>query len=291
MKRLVASLVTLVVVAACGAVSTPGGGDGNLTISQLKFKVLDQVGPVAYCDPDFYPIARDGGEQASALAMYDKIRADSEVYSAILEHERLPSGDLSDAQKLTLYRAYKKLHALLLTSSAGGYSFHYTALANGYFDVTGTVSNAGTVSVASRNPGHAPMCPICLAASTLIETPSGPVAVTKVEVGMVVWTLGADGGKVAVRVLAVGSTPVPPTHLMVHLRLADGRELWASPGHRTADGRQLGTLAIGDSVDGSRVIFWALEPYAGGSTYDLLPAGPTGTYWANGILLSSTLSQ
>ncbi len=289
MKRLVASLVTLVVVAACGAVSTPAGGGGNLTVSQLKFKVLDQVGPVAYCDPDFYPIARDGGEQASALAMYDKIRADAEIYSAILVHEHLPSGDLTDAQKLTLYRAYKKLHALTLTSSGAGYSFHYTAMANGYVDVAGTVSSDGTVSVASSNPGHAPMCPICLAASTLIGTPSGPVTVTKVEVGMLVWTLAADGSMVAVPVLAIGSTPVPPTHLMVHLGLADGRELWASPGHRTADGRQLGTLAVGDAVDGSRVIFWTLEPYAGGSTYDLLPAGPTGTYWANGIRLASTL--
>src|SRR6266581_7641363 len=114
MKRLVASLVTLVAVAACGAVSTPGGGGGSLTVSQLKFKVLDQVGPVAYCDPDFYPIARDGGEQTSAVAMFDKIQADAEVYGAILEHEHLPSGDLTDAQKLTLYRAYKTLHALTL---------------------------------------------------------------------------------------------------------------------------------------------------------------------------------
>jgi len=32
-----------------------------------------------------------------------------------------------------------------------------------------------------------------------------------------------------------------------------------------------------------------LVPYAGSATYDLLPAGPTTTYWANGILLASTL--
>jgi len=29
--------------------------------------------------------------------------------------------------------------------------------------------------------------------------------------------------------------------------------------------------------------------YAGEKTYDLLPAGDTGVYWANGILLGSTL--
>jgi hypothetical protein len=31
-------------------------------------------------------------------------------------------------------------------------------------------------------------------------------------------------------------------------------------------------------------------PYDGTRTYDLLPAGATGTYWANGVLLSSTLA-
>jgi hypothetical protein len=78
---------------------------------------------------------------------------------------------------------------------------------------------------------------------------------------------------------------------MVHLVLADGRELLASPGHKTADGRALGFLAAGDALDGSTIKLWELVPYAGDRTYDLLPAGPTGTYWANGVLLSSTLSQ
>jgi hypothetical protein len=30
-------------------------------------------------------------------------------------------------------------------------------------------------------------------------------------------------------------------------------------------------------------------PYDGGQTFDLLPAGGTGIYWANGIELGSTL--
>jgi hypothetical protein len=33
-----------------------------------------------------------------------------------------------------------------------------------------------------------------------------------------------------------------------------------------------------------------LIPYTNGSTYDLLPSGPTGTYFADGILLRSTLA-
>jgi len=145
------------------------------------------------------------------------------------------------------------------------------------------------VTSVSTTPGSRPNCPICLAATTMISTPDGPRVVTSLWSGMIVWTQAADGSRVAVPVLDFGSTRVPPDHMMVHLRLADGRDLWASPGHRTADGRQLGTLASGDPLDGSRVVLWELVHYSGDRTYDLLPAGPTGTYWANGILLSSTL--
>ena len=77
---------------------------------------------------------------------------------------------------------------------------------------------------------------------------------------------------------------------MVHLVLADGRELLVSPGHPAADGRRAGDLKVGDSLDGSTVARWELVPYAGDRTYDLLPGGPTGHYWANGILLASTLA-
>jgi hypothetical protein len=116
------------------------------------------------------------------------------------------------------------------------------------------------------------------------------VRVTDIEPGMVVWTATADGALIAARVLEVGSMQAPAGHRMVHVVLADGRELLASPGHRTADGRSLGWLAAGDALDGSTITRWELVPYAGDRTYDLLPAGPTGRYWANGILLSSTLN-
>ena len=192
-------------------------------------------------------------------------------------------------------RAWKLLRALTLTSGQGSdYSFSYrvqsTSGSASYLMVTGTVRVDGVVTVISRTPTTAPNCPICLAAATLISTPNGDVRVTDVEPGMLVWTAGVDGTKIAAPVLEVGSVQVSATHRMVHLALADGRELFASPGHRTADGRQLGSLAAWDPLDGSTISRWDLVPYAGDRTYDLLPAGATGTYWANGILLSSTLT-
>jgi hypothetical protein len=287
-----ASLAVLVTI-ACGAVS-PSPAGKSLTLAELKFKVLDAVGAPVYCDPDYYPIARQGGEQANAVGSYAAIRAQADLYTAITAHEHLPSsGDLSDAQKLIVYRAYKLLRALSLAQNGNEYAFEFRARLQGQTSiqlVKGTVRIDGVVTVASTTPSGQPSCPICLAASTLIATPSGEVRVIDVKPGMLVWTESADGTRVAAPVLEVGNTLVPAGHLMVRLKLADGRELLASPGHRTADGRPLGALAIGDRLDGSIVTLWAEVPYSGDRTYDLLPAGPTGTYWANGILLASTLS-
>jgi hypothetical protein len=290
MRRTLAFLVVLVGF-ACGSVAGPAPAGTPMTVDQLKFQVLDRGGAPVYCDPDFYPIARLGGEEANAIADYAQIQADPELYAAILVHEHLPAGDLTDAQKLTVYRAYKLLRALTLTQSGDQYTFQYRATMSGSIQlVSGTVSVDGVVAITSQAPSGPPPCPICLAAATLIATPNGAVRVTDVKAGMVVWTESPDGRRVAAPVVEIGNTLVPAGHLMVHLVLADGRELLASPGHRAADGRPVGALAVGDQLDGSTVMKWELLPYSGDRTYDLLPAGPTATYWANGILLSSTLA-
>ena len=286
------ALLGATLLVACGAATSTSLGT-QMNVPQLKFRVMDEVGTPVYCDPDFYPLARDGGEQANALTEYSKILAQADLYAAIVAHQKLPSGDLTDAQKLTVYRAYKLLNALVLTQNGNDYAFEFRAQPKGGSTiqmVKGSVRVDGVVTVTSRTDSGRPPCPICLAASTLIATPSGAVRVVDIRAGMLVWTADRSGRRFAVAVLEVGNTQVPAGHLMVHLVLADGRELLASPGHKTADGRALGSLAAGDALDGSTIKVWELVPYAGERTYDLLPAGPTGTYWANGVLLSSTLS-
>ena len=282
MRRI--ALAALLLVVACGA--NPAENLG-MSIPELKFAVIDSVGRPVYCDPDFYPLGRP--EEPNAIKLYPQIRADESLYEAIVRHEHLPLGELDDAQKLTLYRAYKLLNAIQLTPSNADYTFEITVHPDRYELVDGVVRPDGTVTVTQRSPAGPPMCPICLAASTLIATPTGDVPVTAITVGMLVWSVGADGARVAAPVLSIGSTPVPAGHRMVHLVLADGRELLASPGHRVADGRPLGELRMGDALDGSMIKEWELVPYSGDRTYDLLPAGPTGEYWADGILLRSTL--
>ena len=288
------AVFALLATFACGSAAGIVVGS-PLSVSRLKFKVLDAVGAPIYCDPDFYPVARSDGEKTNALGKYPEIKADAELYSAIAAHENLPSGELTDDQKLTLYRAWKLLGALALTQTGSEYSFSYRVLSKGgaasYLMVTGTVRVDGVVTVSSRTPTGAPPCPICLAVTTLIATPQGDVRVTDIKPGTVVWTAAADGSRIAAPVLEVGSMQAPAGHRMVHVILADGRELLASPAHQSADRRALGSLTAGDELDGSKVVLWELVPYVGDRTYDLLPAGPTGSYWANEVRLSSTLTR
>jgi hypothetical protein len=289
--------ILVLALAACGSAApapspTPAGSP--LPLAQLKFAVMDAAGKPAFCDPDFYPIARAGGEEGNAIANYPAIKADAEVYAAIVAHEHLPSGELNDSQKLVLYRAWKLLRVITLNLEGDRYAFAYrtnqtTTNSALYQMVSGTVKFDGTVNIASRTATGAPNCPICLAATTFISTPDGPVRVTDVRAGMTVWTETAGGDRIAAPVIEVGGMEAPTGHLMVHLTLTDGRELLVSPGHKTAGGRPAGSLKVGDQLDGSVISLWELVPYSGDRTYDLLPAGPTGHYWANGILLASTL--
>lgn len=138
---------------------------------------------------------------------------------------------------------------------------------------------------------YPPGCPtpICLAADVTISTPEGEVLVTDLREGMFVLTLDKNGNSVAEPVLKVSKTQVAGDHQVVHLVLADGRELQVSPGHPTTDGRTVGELKVGDSYDGAVVEKADLIPYGDDATYDLLPAGESGYYFANEVLLKSTL--
>jgi hypothetical protein len=134
-------------------------------------------------------------------------------------------------------------------------------------------------------------CPICLPADARIAAPGGDVRAGDVREGMTVWTRDASGRRVPARVELVGATPLGAAHTVVRVALSDGRVVSASPGHPIADGEALGALQPGDRIDGARVLSVARVPYRGERTVDLLPAGPTGIYWADGVPLGSTLRR
>ena len=268
-------------------------GDGvRLSLTALKYKLLEVYRDFFFCDPDFYPVARDD-EEALALQRFPDIQKNAEVYQTILAHTSLDRvANLSNQQKLTVYRDYKRLNAVLLEPAGDEYKFNLRIgeKSGGIegFAIEGRITQRGAITETKRQPTVL-MCPICLAADTLIDTPGGQVPVQDLKVGMTVWTQSAEGARVPSMIVKTARVTASVPHALVSLRLADGRELRVSPGHPTADGRAVGALRAGDWLDGARVLRVERVVYADGATYDLLPSGDSGYYWANGILLGSTL--
>jgi hypothetical protein len=133
------------------------------------------------------------------------------------------------------------------------------------------------------------MCPICAAPDTPIATPQGERAIAELTPGDLVYSVGASG-VVVVPIVQVGSTPVA-NHRVVHVELAGGTVLEISAGHPTADGRTFADLLAGGQLDPTHPILSAeMVEYAHARTYDILPGSSTGTYFAGGALIGSTLA-
>lgn len=264
----------------------------TLSPTELKYRVLEQFPDFFFCDPDYYPVARED-EMVLAQQRFPELQANQEEFQTILNHNGL--GGLTaftDEQKLLIYREHKKLAAIYFELVGDKYQFQIQTGAEGQqgLIIKGTIDGSGSIDILQRDPGF-PSCPICLAAGTRIDTPQGPVAVEDLRAGSPVWTINGSGERVPATILETVRVEVPASHQMVHVALSDGRQLWASPGHPTADGQMLGDLKVGDFLDGARVTILERLTYEGFATYDLLPSGDTGFYWANGILMDSTLAK
>ena len=128
----------------------------------------------------------------------------------------------------------------------------------------------------------------CLPPTARIATPSGDIAIDQLRAGDEIWTRDAHGRRVATRIELAGSIAITGEHHVARLVLADGRTLTVSPEHPALDG-VVQDLRVGATYDGSAIVELDLLRYTGARTHDLLPAGATGIYWADGIPLRSTL--
>lgn len=296
-----AGLLIIVATACSGSATSPTPTssavpttDSTLTLAELKLAIIDRFGPLWYCDPDFYPIARRE-EIDAARERWAEVTTDTDAFEAIAAKQGLdPAADFTAEQKLAVYRAWKVLNAIALDPIGNdAYRFDYLAQPPaGAVEGTrtgGTITATGEITIKQQATAGEPICPICLARGTAIDTPTRPVPVEDLRIGDPVWTLDAGGTRVRGTVIAVGSMLAPAGHRVVRLVLADGRTVTASPGHPLADGRSLGELRSGDAVDGSLVVSADLIAYGGARTYDIAVSGPTGIYLVDGIPLGSTL--
>ena len=286
--RVLLRLAAAALLAACGATvaASPTPAPSPLPVAELKYRVMDAGGRISFCDPDFYPVAR-ADESAQAGAKIAEIRQDAATYAAITKR--------AGTEALAVYREWKALNALRLAAAAPIWTFSYRSTGSpspsagdpkaGGKQIEGSVDAYGKVDITRRSDAGPLVCPICLALGTRIATPAGDAAVEDLRIGDIVWTRDEVGVRVAAPIVAIGSAPVPVTHEVVRLVLADGRTVLASPGHPTADGRLVGELRAGDLLDGAEVMSADLVRYTAGFTFDLLPFGASGAYWANGVPL------
>jgi hypothetical protein len=290
--RCLVLLVALVAIAC--QTSYPATSRTPLTIPELKYRLMDHFGPVAFCGP---PVAR-GGEaaKADAVAAFPDIQKDRDAFNAIVRRTGLANvTDFTAEQKVTVFNEYERLKASALDPVGDLQHFALTFAdpndSTRTIFMEGTIDQYGAIQVTRRESRGRLNCPICLAIGTMIDTPAGPARVEDVRPGTLVWTADGAGRRVVATVKRTSRTPVPRSHEVVHVRLQDGRELYASPGHPSASGQPLAELVPGDVLDTSTVVVAERVNYWYAATFDLLPAGPTGEYWANGILLRSTLTS
>jgi hypothetical protein len=156
--------------------------------------------------------------------------------------------------------------------------------------------SAGAAQFAQCTPADAngtcpPGCPACVCASpdTPIATPRGEVPIAELRVGDLVYSVDHEA-VVAVPVLRVNRAPVHDHHV-VRVSLENGHVLSISAPHPTADGRTFGDLRAGDMLDGAIITRVEVVPYQHPFTYDILPASGSGTYYAGGARIGSTLPR
>ena len=300
LRAIIVGMLAALVVGCAGAASgSPplSAGGTPLTEAAAKEALFARLGPPVYCDPDFYPVAR-ADEGAAATEHLAVMRADTVTWTAIAAHLGIdPTSSPTGDGLLAAYREWKMLRGLAFVPSANGWTFDARfggtapnpSGSAAVSHVVGTIASDGTIHIDSQEPSGPPPCPICLARGTKIANPRGGIAVEAIQPDDPVWTLDRLGRRVSAVVDQIGSMPVPAGHEVVHVVLADGRAVLVSPGHPLPDGRPVAALHAGDAYDGSVVVSADRIPYDGGRTFDLLPTGGTGIYWANGIELGSTL--
>ena len=126
--------------------------------------------------------------------------------------------------------------------------------------------------------------PLCLSPDTRIKTPGIQKRIADIIIGDKVIS---ENGEI-VKVKKTTQVEVRK-HKILKITFNDATILEISPGHPTGDGKEFNDLKIGSYLDGRMVIKIKKVPYNYKYTYDILPDSKSGKYYANGILVGSTL--
>lgn len=167
MKGLPLALALLLLgLCACGSVARPGAATSPsaapspLSVADLRYRLVDRLGPPVSCDLTQGPVVRTE-DPAAVAGMVAALRAqDPDEFDAIVRHEHLNAGSLSPADDQRIVGQESVLAAVKLTPNGAGYAFAYELAGPPAVEVTGTIQPTGAIDVASRTPGPRRLCPL-----------------------------------------------------------------------------------------------------------------------------------
>ena len=108
----------------------------RVELPKLKYSVLESLRDVRFCPSRF-----DDDDRQREIDAFSQIQADQETFREISAHLHLkPDTELSNQQKLLVYREYAKLHALTFEFLVSKYQFKYGPY-------VGLVNQAGQIKI------------------------------------------------------------------------------------------------------------------------------------------------
>ena len=161
-----------------------------------------------------------------------------------------------------------------------------TAMATSSTSTTTTAMATSTTTTAMATSTTTTAMAMCLPPDILIRTVTAEKKISNLKVGDIVLS---DNGK-PVRIAKITKVEAK-NHKVMKIKFNDGTSFEGSAEHPTADGRLFKDLKTGDKIDGRTVVETKLIPYKYSHTYDILPDSKTGNYYANGVLIGSTLKM
>lgn len=156
-------------------------------------------------------------------------------------------------------------------------------------ELTGTLEGGLTFEARKLNSNKSCPVPICLSPDTRIRTVGVQKRIADIREGDLVFSFNKEEKKV-VKVIKTSKAEVKNFKIL-KVTFNDGTVLQISPGHPTSDKRLFKELMLGDIVDNRMVTEIKQIPYTYKYTYDILPDSESGSYYANGILVGSTLKN
>jgi len=106
------------------ASGVPSPSGSPLAEAELKYRIIDALGHIAFCDPDAFPVRRDD-EGELARQHLAEIRADTATFAAIAAHLGVDpaAATYTAEQQLAIYAAWKELRVLQLDRDGDRYRF------------------------------------------------------------------------------------------------------------------------------------------------------------------------